>query len=293
MKNLFYIVIFFGIICGFFVPYFHVFIPVIPYFIGIMLYLNYLDLTPEWNKLIRKELIVTVFLSVIFMPLLVYHVLSIGMADEYRMGLFLTAIAPSGILMLVFAKFVPKKDFNLIISNFLVLQFGIIFYLPLMLEWVIGTTVQIESSRLFLQTAAIILIPYIANLVSKRVLTEPVLRMIKRTAKGIIPVMVFLIISSSINGVAEEIIWDVSLVRIAVITLSIFLIQGGAAYGAGYFLGDRSIRNTMCLIASSRNIQLILGIALINFPPLVVVPLVFAIFFHHLTNALWLWLFRK
>ncbi len=274
-------------------PYFHVLIPAIPYFIGIMLYLNYLDISPDWTKLIRKELIVTLSLSVFIIPLLVYHVLSVGMENEYRTGLFLVAIAPSGILMLVFAKFVPKKDFNLIISNFLILTFGIIIYLPLMLKWVIGATVEIDSSRLFLQTAAIILIPYMISLISKKFLNESILLKFKNVAKGVIPAMVFLIISSSINGIADEITWDLSLIRIAVITLSIFLIQGGAAYGAGVMLGDRSIRNTMCLIASSRNIQLMLGIALINFPPLVVVPLVFAIFFHHITNAFWLWLFRN
>ncbi len=293
MKNLFYIVIFSGIICGFFVPYFDFFIPVIPFFIGTMLFLNYLDINPDWNKLIRKELFITIFLSVFFMPLLVYHVLSTGLADEYRMGLFLTAIAPSGILMLIFAKFVPHKDYNLIISNFLILQFGIIFYLPLMLEWVVGSSVHIESSRLFMQTAAIILIPYVISILTRRFLKSSTLKKSVNAAKGVIPVMVFLIIASSINGVAEEIKWDSSLINIMIITLSIFLIQGGLAYLSGYFLGDRSIRNTMCLISSSRNIQLILGIAIINFPPLVVVPLVFGIFFHHLTNALWLWLFRN
>jgi hypothetical protein len=47
------------------------------------------------------------------------------------------------------------------------------------------------------------------------------------------------------------------------------------------------------MIASARNMQLMLGIAIINFPPLAVVPCVVGIIFQNMIIAFWLWIFRK
>ncbi|MFC1477123.1 bile acid:sodium symporter family protein [candidate division KSB1 bacterium] len=293
LKHLLFIVIFLGIICGFFIPAFHSIYPGIPYFIGIMLFFNFLEIETSWRRFFRPELIVTLALSALFMPLVVYYILSRGLSIEYRIGLFLTAIAPSGIMMLVFSRFVPHKDYNLIISNFLATQFGTVLYLPLMTQWVIGAQVSISAVDLFFQTAALVVTPYCVSLLVVKAGSPGLKERLSLTGRRVIPLLVFLIISSSISGAAQDIQWDWALFRVGAVVLLIYFLQGGLAYAAGFLFGDKSIRNTLALVGSSRNIQLVLGIAVINFPPLVIIPMVLGIIFHHLTNLFWLWIFRK
>ncbi|MFC1561916.1 hypothetical protein ACFL6I_19735 [candidate division KSB1 bacterium] len=293
MKNILYIIIALGLFTGFIFSELDFFRPAVPYLIGLLLFLNFLEFQPKWERLFRMELLITLFLSALFMPLLVYYVLSRGMIIEYRIGLFFTAIAPSGIMMLVLSRFVPQKDYNLIISNFLATQFGVIIYLPLMTELVLGASVSINVSYLFFQTAALVLVPFTASSLARNFTTADRFDSLRVAGSKIIPVLVYSIISVSVSGAAQEIQWNPDLIKISILVFLIYTIQGGLGYIGGFAFNSRSIRNSLTLAASSRNIQLVLGLALINFPPLTVVPMVIGIIFHHITNAMWLWLFRK
>jgi len=258
LKIVLYIVILFGIICGILFPHFAVLSITIPYLIGILLYINFLEMHPVWRRFFRKELCVT-----------------------------------GGILMLIFSRFIPHKDYDLIISNFFTTQFGIILYFPLMAQYVLGAAIKIDTSHLFYQTAALVLIPYICGLLSRSVFSNRIVDQLKRIGNRSIPILVFLTIAISISLTTQEIDWSPELVRLSAIVFVIYMLQGSAACLAGTLLGDKSIRNTLALTASSRNTQLVLGLAVINFPPLVIVPLVLSVIFHHVTNVIWLWLFRK
>ncbi|NIS60087.1 MAG: hypothetical protein GTO13_05100, partial [Proteobacteria bacterium] len=211
----------------------------------------------------------------------------------YRIGLLLTAIAPSGIMMLAISRFVPNKDYNLILSNFLFTTFGSILYIPLMLQWLIGAEIQIKIAHLFFQTATLVLVPYVSSEIMKRALSGNGTAIMKKYTQGVILIAVFIIAGVSISAAAQELMWDRTLIRLALLALSIFLLQGGLAYLAGLLFWDKNIRNTLAMIASSRNNHFVLGIAVMNFPPIVVVPCMLGIIFHHTTNAFWVWLFRK
>ncbi len=261
--------------------------------VGLVLFLNFLETELKWQRFFRGELLVTGSLSALFMPVLVYYVLSKGLDPGYRIGLLLTAMAPSGIMMFAISRFIPDKDYNLILSNFLFTTFGSILYIPFMVKWLVHTAVPIEIQRLFFQTAALVLIPYAASEFMKKVLSAHAAAIIKRYAQGVILIVVFVIACVSISAAAQELVWDQTLIKLALLVLSIFLLQGGTAYLVGLVLWDRSIRNTLAMIASSRNNHFVLGIAIMNFPPIVVVPCMLGIIFHHTTNAFWVWLFRK
>jgi len=293
LKYLFYLAVFAGILCGVVFPQLEICKPVIPYLIGFMLFLNFLEIKPEWNRLLRREVLFTLPLSALIMPLFVYYILSTGFMYEYRIGLFLVALAPSGIMMLILSRFVPDKDYNLILSNFFFTTFGSIIYIPFMIKWIIGATVTINLYTLLPQTAALILIPFFASSACWKYLRHEIIERLLRFSQYVIYALVFVIISISISGAAEHIIWDNSLIRISSAVFSIYVIQGGLGFTFGIFLRNTGIRHSLALIASSRNIQLVLAIAIINFSPVTVVPCVIGIFFHHLTNLIWLWLFRK
>ena len=104
--------------------------------------------------------------------------------------------------------------------------------------------------------------------------------------------MAFCVVTISVAGPSEELRWDVSLISLSAVIMVVYLLPGLLGYLAGYLLGGIGTRNTLSFIASSRNVQLVLAIAILNFPPLTTVPIIIAIFVHHLVNAFWLWLYR-
>ncbi|MFB0507267.1 MAG: hypothetical protein ACETWT_11095 [Thermodesulfobacteriota bacterium] len=127
----------------------------------------------------------------------------------------------------------------------------------------------------------------------KRSLSGNGTAIIKKYTQGVILIAVFIIAGVSISAAAQELMRDRTLVGLALLALSIFLLQGGLAYLAGLLFWDKSIRNTLAMIPSSRNNHFVLGIAIMNFPPIAVVPCMLGIIFRHTTNAFWIWFFRK
>jgi predicted Na+-dependent transporter len=267
--------------------------PSIPYLVALLLFLNFLKIEIKWDRIIRRELLVTLPLSALLMPLLYYNVLSKGLNPSYRIGLLLVSMAPSGLMTLVLSPYVMYKDYNLILSNFFCTTFGSILYVPFMVNWLVGTAVKINTTYLFFQTAAMILTPYLLSALMTKLLSQNKIAIIKWLSEPVIPTVLFIVIAVSISRTTQEIMWDQTLLKLAPLVLSITIIQGGSAYLAGFVLWDKSIRNTLAIVASSRNVQIMLGIAIINFPPKVVIPCVLGIIFQNMNNAMWLWLFRR
>ena len=295
MKYLIYVSAAVGIASGLLLPQAGELTECIPYLIGLLLLLNFLDVRTQWNKLLRKELLVTLLLSAVVMPAVSYYILSAVFIEPYRIGLVLVACSPSGVLTLILYRFIPDSDYNLIFSNFLFTTFGSIFYIPLILMLLIprSGSVQINTGDVLLQTAGLVLIPYFAGRFLRMVFNEDALSSIKKASRWIIVFLIYGIVTVSISSTSYELVWNTSLIGLSVVVFSIYIMQGGLGYAIGYVIGDRSIRHTLALISSSRNTQIVLAIAVLNFSSLVVVPCVIGVIFHHVTNALWLWLFRK
>jgi predicted Na+-dependent transporter len=211
------------------------------------------------------------------------------MQQEYRIGVLLAAIAPSGIMALVLSRFIRLKDDNLILGNFLASQFGCIIYIPLVIKILVGTSVSVNSVHLFLQICALILVPYALSVAAKKIKANYSFRGSKYYSQVLASVLIFFIISLSISGVSVELEWEKSLIALTPIVFLLFVIQGGLAYLFGGIFWDKKIRNSLALGASSRNTVVMIGIGAINFSPVVVVPCVLGLIFHHLTNAFWLW----
>lgn len=293
MRYWLYIAIIGGILFGILAPQLQVFKQAVPYLICFMLAFNFFELKFSWEHFIRKELSVTLVLSAIIMPLIVYYLLSRGLIEEFRVGLLITALAPSGVMPLVFGRFVKYIDYDLVLSNFLVTTFGSILYLPAMIKWLAGTTIDIPTGNLLVKTALIILIPYSASILMKKTLTESRLAAIKEYANPVILMFLFIICAIVGSSASANLVWSKKLIHMIILVFAVYLIQGGLAYFAGFFLWDVPTRNTLALISSSRNNQITLGIAILNFPPATAIPCIIGFLFHHITNAIWLWLCRK
>jgi predicted Na+-dependent transporter len=258
-----------------------------------MLFLNFLDLKITYNRLLRKELLITFFLSIVVMPTITYYVLSIGLETSYRLGLLLVSTSPSGIMGIIFIKYITYRDYNLAFSNLIFSTFCSIIYIPIILKLTIGQTLLIETRPLIIQTATLIILPFLSTRIIIRFFPEKQLQLIKKIANYMIPLMIFLIVSSSIGSAADQLKWDLAFLRLTVSVISIYLLHASLGYFAGSLIGKKEIKNTLTFISSSRNCQIVLALAILNFSPLTLMPIIIAIIFHHITNAFWLWMLES
>ncbi len=279
--------------CGILLPQLNVAKPAIPYLIGLMLAINFYEIEFRWKKFIRRELLVTLSLSILVMPPIYYLLLSRGLPSDYRIGLLLTAVAPSGVMPLILGRFIAKIDNDLVLGNFLVTTFGSILYLPVVVQWLAGTVIDISASQLLVKTALMILLPYSMSRIMKFSVLTPAFERIKLFFKPVFLGLLFIICAVATSGVSKQLTWNYDMIWLVVLVFSIYLVQGGLAYLAGSIFWTPPTRRTLALISSSRNNQITLGIAAINFSPATAIPCILGFIFHHLTNAIWLYLFRK
>jgi predicted Na+-dependent transporter len=115
----------------------------------------------------------------------------------------------------------------------------------------------------------------------------------KIISQGFTLLLLFGIIVVSVAKVADQLVWHADSMRLAVLVLAIYLIHGGLGYAIGWVWGSAELKMTLPFICSSRNIQLVFAIAVLNFSPLTYVPIIMGLFFHQLTNAFWLWVLGK
>jgi hypothetical protein len=75
MGYSFLLVVIAAIACGIMVPQLADYASLVPFMIGFIIFLNFLELRIDYRRLFPKELFVTFLLSVIVMPVFVYYVL--------------------------------------------------------------------------------------------------------------------------------------------------------------------------------------------------------------------------
>lgn len=292
MKYMIYISLFSGAISGLTLPHFSVVTPFVPYLIAFMLLINFIDIKMHYKNLFRPELIVTFLLTVVIMSSLSYFLLARPFQEPYQIGILLVSLSPSGIIMLVLSRFVPEINYDLIFSNFLFMTFGSIIYIPFVVQLFVGESIKLDGLGLFTRTAMLILCPFFASRILFKLPWSFVLDGLKKGSKPVLILLIYFIIAGSLSGITDSIIWESSLLGLSGVILSIYLIHSGLGYLIGCAIGDKSTRRTLAMISASRDTQIMIALALLYFPPLAVVPTKLSAFFHHTTNALWLWLFR-
>jgi predicted Na+-dependent transporter len=194
---------------------------------------------------------------------------------------------------LVIGRFLRGVDYSLILGNFLATTFGSVLYLPPMLKWLAGAEVEMDAGRLFGRAAALILLPYVLSLAVNRGLGAPWRRIMDRFSPPAVLVLMFAIVALVISKARNSLVWNADLAVVSAMVVGIYAFQGLSAWLAGTALGFRRTRATMAVLGSSRNNQVSLGIAMLQFPPAAAIPCVIGFIVHHLASAMWLWLLKK
>ena len=260
--------------------------------IGVMLFFNFLDVKIHFRELHPKVLFITFFLSAFIMPLFVYYLLSLGFEQPYRIGLLLIACAPTGITTLVLGQYIKGTNYNLVLNNFIFITFCSIFYIPILLKLLLNETGTFEVFPFAIigQISALVIFPYLLSQTIVYFFKQRWLVWLKKMSKLVTLLLLFAVIMVSVGKIADRLVWNAESLRLSLTILAIFLIHGGLGYGFGYFWKSFELKNTLPVICSSRNMQLIFAIAVLNFSSLSYVPIIIGIFFHQLTNAFWLWI---
>jgi predicted Na+-dependent transporter len=227
------------------------------------------------------------------MPFIAHALLSPWFDMDYRIGLLLVACAPTGVMGIILIRYLRDKDYDLAFSNFLFSTFGSIFIIPFVLKLFLSQTAAIHTGPILIQTATLVIIPFIATRLVSLVCADAIRVALKKIADFLVPLLAFLIIAISLASASKELKWNLMLLGISICVFAIYLIQGGAGYLAGYLISKRGIKNTLTLISSSRNCQLVLAVSIMNFSPLTVVPIIIASIFHHIMNAFWMWALQR
>lgn len=295
MVVIFCLVIVAAVIAGITFPTMGNFTEYIPYLIGLMLFFNFMDVKVNWQRSNLKVLLVTLLMSAAFMPLFAYHVLSRGFISQYRSGLLLVACAPTGITTLVLGQYIRGSDFNLVMSNFFFTTVCSMLYIPILLKSVLTESVIFARPPLAIigQLALLALLPYILSSAFSRIVGPGRLINIKKIAGAITLALLFCIVAVSIGKVTDQLTWRAESLWLALSILAVYLIHGGLGYLIGWLWGNPALKITLPFICSSRNMQLVFAIAVLNFPPLTYVPIIMGVFFHHLTNAFWIWILTR
>ena len=295
MVLLFCLTIILAVIAGLGFPQSGKYAIYIPYMIGVMLFFNFLDVKIQFRRSHPWVLLLTLLLSAVVIPGFVYFILSVGFPPPYRTGLLLVACAPTGITTLVLGRYIKGSNYHLVVSNFFFITLGSVFYIPILLKSFLNEAVKFDASSFTLlgQMALLVMLPYILSQTIVRLLHQQWLVKHKIISKGCTLFLLFGIIVVSVGKVSDQLVWRADSIWLAGVILAIYLIHGGIGYVIGCVWGITELKITLPFICSSRNIQLVFAIAVLNFPPLTYVPVIMGIFIHHLTNAFWLWILGR
>lgn len=295
VKKVFYIVILLAIITGISFPQLNFLKNTLPFLIGLILYFNFLEIKVDLKQLIRKEYFVTLPLSAIIIPFIVFYILSVNLPIEYRTGLFFIAIAPNGIMVLLIGKFVSGRDYDLMLGNFLVTSLGFVLYLPVISNFILGNSLPIDPIQLFIKVAGLVFIPYGLKIITEKYFSEKTISAISNNSNKIVPFILYYVVSIAISNASGNLNFDYTIVQLIIIIFSIHFIHGGIGYIAGTLFDNskHNIKRTLAFLGSSRNNQIMLGLSVIYFSPMTTIVLVLGIILHHITNLIWLWIFRK
>ncbi|MCX6821825.1 MAG: hypothetical protein NTW30_03535 [Candidatus Aenigmarchaeota archaeon] len=170
MKNLILIAIFLAIILGFLYPKGTIFQSLILPLSAIMMYISVLEADIKFKNFLRKDLIYWVLINLVIQPIFAYFIGSFFIKD-LRLGIFLAAIAPSGINSPVFINLLDGDTQLGVSTSILANTFAMIF-IPVFLFIFFGMKISIPYNQILITIFGLSLIPITLAILTKKFLSN-------------------------------------------------------------------------------------------------------------------------
>lgn len=282
--NVFSFGIYLAIILGFFFPIAASLGFLIPVLLAIILFFSFLELDIKVKKFFRTELIYYFVFGLLILPFLVF-LLTKNFDIQLRLGFFLVAITPTAISAPIIVKII-KGDMELIVSNvFLYNLLSPITY-TLLLNLYFKKAVLVPTNIILVKLALMVFLPLLLTFLLKK---STILKKISRISNAAFMLVIFIAVSA-----ASSHIRNIDLLPLLKI-IAIVFVFAGISYLAGLLLKKRKkkLKKSLSVAFGHKNSTLTIWIALSNFGPLVVVPMVIYIICHHIINGILVYKFSE
>jgi BASS family bile acid:Na+ symporter len=290
-KLITYPVIFLSIAAGFFFPYGRHIKWLIPYCLALLVFIGFLKTDFSLSQLKRKEIPLYAVITFICMPFISYLLFKFHFSFDYQIGLFMVAIAPTGLAMSGLIELMPRGDKNSVIAVITVFTLLSAFYIPWLIFLFFKKSIYINPLSLALKLVILIVIPWLFAKAVKYFMTTTVLLKINRVSYIINFIILFSVIYIAVSSASSRILSSSS--HVVYLFLAVFLlyfIQIFLAGVSGKFFNLSSVK-TFISVNASKNTQLILIIALLNFGEKAGVPCVLAVLVNHITYSILVFIF--
>ncbi len=291
MKRLIsYPVIFLSILLGFIFPQGKALKATIPYVLAFILFIGFIKEEFKITDLKRKEIFAYGIISLMFMPFFSFFAFKNFFDFDFRIGLFLIAITPTGFAMTGLVDLIKNGDKKLVISNLFIFTFMAAFTIPLLTYLFFSAKIEFDVSSLILKLCYLIFIPWFISKIIHKYIKPVFLKGIQKYSYIISLTLLFILIYVAVASASKSIELNYTMSILFAAILVQYFIQALLGYLAGIVFFKHSV-NSLTAISASKNTQFALIVALINFGHKATIPCVIAIIGNHITFSILLFLF--
>ena len=284
-KILTYPIIFISILAGLFLPYGKHIKWLIPYCLALLIFLGFLKTNFSIKDLKRKELPLYALIVLILMPISSFFLFKHFFSFDYQIGLFMVAIAPTGLAMSGLIELMPRGDKNSVIAVITVFTLISALYIPWLIFLFFKKNVYINPLNLALKLFLLIFIPWLLAKITKLVLKQGGLARVNKASYILNFIILFFVIYIAVSSASSRILSSASVFYLFLSVFILYIIQSGLAASIGRLFKLSSVK-TFISVNASKNTQLILIIALLNFGEKAGVPCVLAVLVNHIAYSL-------
>ncbi len=286
-----YPVIFISIILGFIFPQGKELKWLIPYLLAFILFIGFLKEDFKISDLKRTEIIAYGIISLILMPFFSFFVFKSFFRFDYRVGLFLIAIAPTGFSMTGLIDLLKNGDKKLVISNLFVFTLAAVVTVPVITYLFFKTKIEFDVPGLILKLCYLILVPWATSKIVHKFVSQKYLKSVRKYSFLFSISFLFILIYVAVASASESISINYKMSFLFLAVLAQYFVQAFFAYIAGKAFFKTGVE-TITVISASKNTQLALIVALINFGHASTIPCVLAIIGNHVTYSALLFFFH-
>jgi BASS family bile acid:Na+ symporter len=254
--------------------------PLIGFFLGLLLFLNFCRFNPGEAKVFRPEILWALLLWMVLLPAVTLLARGL-MTPEQAMGLYLVAVTPAAMGSPVIVHHL-RGNFELSVALVLMTSLVAPFWIPFSLSLVWGTD-AVSPWPIFWNVFGLISVPLIAATAVRQVKRfRPFVTKMSHRANEVFMLLVF----SSVATVADRLralSWGV-VALLGLLALLLALLQ----FGLGYLLSrERSVRFALSVGLGQKNTGMSLWIAVMFLhPDTALIPVLYIIAQHLVSGAM-------
>jgi predicted Na+-dependent transporter len=277
--------VFTAIILGFVLPQMNFLKPLLPYFLGGLLFFNFLRLDLTLQGLKNWKLLWFPLIQWGFLPVLVYF-LTVSLDPQIRWGVLLLTLTPVAVASPIIGQIIGADQKLMVFSVVLLNLFSPLAYGLLLPVYTPMENFSFTGGTVFFRILAVVGVPLASALLIQKFF--PYIRKIQRWVGYLNPFFLILIVFVAVSS-ASRYLKVMEPGMILEIFLLVFALSG-IWFFTGFFLSRKPReRKALTLIFGHKNTVLAIYMLLVYFSEKAVIPVILYIVAQHLWNGGLIW----